>query len=100
MHKCDEAEDRIQMSIHKSNVSEGLIEELQDEVIALKDRIHVLEHPWIPVTERLPEQEYEPVFILFPHNQPSVGIRALNEWQSVHLGVTQPTHWMPIPEVP
>lgn len=72
----------------------GLISELTNSAA---DAIEELSKPrWIPVTERLPENEgrylaifYEEMIIDFGYYRPSVG------W--CEQGIT---HWMPLPEPP
>lgn len=71
------------------------LEELEEKAQALAETLYAYEHPWIPVTERLPEED---VAVLTWGEQAVV----LIDWHRngkwfVADGVT---HWMPLPQPP
>ena len=61
---------------------------------------------WIPVGERLPEENSKVIIyskVLFFDVEVDCGILFDGEWQTITNGgwdSCEPTHWMPLPEAP
>lgn len=53
---------------------------------------------WIPVTERLPEQEME--VIVYTGNILKPSVHCYHFWTADLLSWQSVTHWMPLPEAP
>lgn len=73
---------------------------LQDEFRAMADFIERVQD-WIPVEERLPKPEENPVLV---HDYSGVSVawhsRAMGWVYKTGLACVDVTHWMPLPEAP
>lgn len=73
------------------------------DIEALRMAIKALEQPetqWIPVTERLPEED-KPVFVYLFHDSPHIAWLSEGVWYTDDFIIDkddEPTAWMPLPE--
>lgn len=89
--------------------SDALMRDASDMIEAQAAEIEKLKAQlprWIPVTERLPEQDV-PVLARFedgliPRQSPDIVLWNGRGWMHLHLhrNVCGITHWMPLPELP
>lgn len=80
------------------------IEELEEKAQALAETLYAYEHPWIPVTERLPQDGQD--VLAYLANKYETRIIPANYDHGVWFDcifarqADQITHWMPTPEPP
>ena len=82
------------------------IEALEEKAMALSETLYAYEHPWISVTERLPQDGQD--ILAYLANEQETRILAANYdhgiWYdccfNTQVDTDQITHWRPIPEPP
>ena len=80
------------------------IEALEEKAMALSETLYAYEHPWIPVTERLPQDGQD--VLAYLANEYETRIIPANYDHGVwydcifNRQADQITHWMPPPEPP
>ena len=89
----------------KAAIKYGCTEDLEAHIkVAFRNGAQwQLDNMWIPVEERLPEDDEDYFFGLdMNRNPPAVGAciydKKLNIWYDEKIEITHITHWMPIPE--
>jgi hypothetical protein len=104
--------DNTQDGAEPSPASAGSVANDQAEVLAkgIADIIRIAAEPdWIPVTERLPEDEDTCLCYAIGQSRPFIGYFAEGYWVSLDSSDydragdftgQNPTHWMPLPEPP
>lgn len=77
--------------------------DLMDEAANAIEELEKAVHRWIPVTERLPEEDV-PVFVYLFGDSPYIAwINHENEWETEEFTIDRdylPQAWMPLPEPP
>ena len=73
------------------------------QIVLTADQRALLRNPprWIPVSERLPDEDVRVLVIDKEFDQVDIGTCwGRGEWVGDHISRLLPTHWMPLPKMP